>query len=403
MKKFVQEIDMKKLRIVFPFVEAGFGHIMTERSICDAFEKKYGEYFEIVRSEFFREGGNETLIKFEESMGREVRYYNRFPLYANLTIFLMNLFGTKIVSRFVMKQTTRGAFEASMKHMEELEPDIVVSTHWATNYYAQKMEKKPFTVMHVPDAHINAMFRYPCDFTTISMPEGYIRAVKLHKRHFKNNNLKRVPLAIRKEAFEITETREELRARWGMDDRFTIYLTEGGYGIGMAEKLCQKLAEEDLPINVIIVCGKNPDLYKRVSALKTKGNLKIYPFGFTEKVLELIAMSDLYLGKSGNGLMEPAFFGVPIVVTHSANTIERRLADHYVSYWGDAVRIFKLKKCLKFIKEAARGSKKYNDLKENRVPRDAFGGEGIADVIFAELDKRFNIVESFAADKAKTE
>ena len=395
---------MKKLRIVFPFVEAGFGHIMTERSICDAFEKKYGEYFEIIRSDFFKEQGNETLIKFEQSMGREVRLYNRFPLYAHLNIFLMNLFGTKIVSRFVMKQSTKGAYEESMKHMEELAPDIVISTHWATNYYAEKMEKKPFTVMHVPDAHINAMFRYSSDFTTISTPEGYIRAMKFHRRHFKNNNLKRVPLAIRKEAFEITETREELRARWGIDDRFTIYVTEGGYGIGMAEKLCESLIREDAPINVIVVCGKNPELHERLQKLagESRGNLKLYPFGFTEKVLELIALSDLYLGKSGNGLMEPAFFGVPIVVTHSANIIERRLAEHYVSYWGDAVRIFKLKKCLKFIKEAANGSEKYEALKENRVPREAFGGEGIADVIFAELDKKFNILKNFSKDENNT-
>ena len=387
---------MKKLRIIFPFVEAGFGHIMTERSICDAFEKKYGDYFEIVRSDFFKESGEEVLVRFEESMAREVRTYNRSPFYAGMTIFLMNFFGTRLVSRFVMRQTTKGAFEASMRHMEELDPDIVVSTHWSTNYYAEKMEKKPFTVMHVPDAHINAMFRYPCDFTTISMPEGYKRAMKLHGHHFRNNNLKRVPLAIRKEAFEITECREELRDKWGIDRRFTVYLTEGGYGIGMAEKLCKRLVEEDLPINVIIVCGKNPELYNRICTLKSKGRLKIYPFGFTEKVLELIAMSDLYLGKSGNGLMEPAFFGVPIVVTHSANVIERRLAEHYVSYWKDAVRIFQLEKCLRFIKEAANGGERYNALKANRVPREAFGGDGIAEVIFAELDKKFNIVETFA-------
>ena len=59
----------------------------------------------------------------------------------------------------------------------------------------------------------------------------------------------------------------------------------------------------------------------------------------------------------------------------------------------------KLKKCLKFIKEAAKGSEVYQVLKENRVPREAFGGEGIADVIFAELDKKFNIIENFNKEK----
>ena len=96
--------------------------------------------------------------------------------------------------------------------------------------------------------------------------------------------------------------------------------------------------------------------------------------------------------------LEPAFFGVPIVVTHSANVIERRLAEHYVSYWKDAVRIFKLEKCLRFIREAANGSERYNALKANRVPREAFGGDGIAEVIFAELDEKFHILESFEKD-----
>ena len=44
----------KKIKVLFPFVEAGFGHIMATKSICDAFEKKYGDYCEIVRRNFFK-------------------------------------------------------------------------------------------------------------------------------------------------------------------------------------------------------------------------------------------------------------------------------------------------------------------------------------------------------------
>ena len=47
----------RKPRVVFPFVEAGFGHIMAEKSIADAFEKKYGKYCEVIRSDFFKETG----------------------------------------------------------------------------------------------------------------------------------------------------------------------------------------------------------------------------------------------------------------------------------------------------------------------------------------------------------
>ena len=59
---------MKKPRVVFPFTEAGMGHIMPLRSIADAFEKKYGDKAEVVRSEFFSETNEKPLMDFEMQM-----------------------------------------------------------------------------------------------------------------------------------------------------------------------------------------------------------------------------------------------------------------------------------------------------------------------------------------------
>ncbi len=383
---------MKKIRVLFPFVEAGFGHIMTERSIADAFEKKYSDYCEVIRTYFYQDSSSEPMKRFEERLCNEVRAYNKNNFYGYASTFAMKLFGSRISSHFIMKTLVPGAYDDSMKYIEELSPDVVISTHWATNYYAEHMKNKPYTIMHVPDAHVNELFAYPADLVTISMKDGYDSALK-NKRRFNEDNFKLVPVAIRGEAFDITETPAELRARYGMEDRFTVYVTDGGYGIGMSEDLCRALVELDLPINVIVVCGKNPELYERLSKLKTKGNLAFYPYGFTEKALELIAMSDLYLGKSGNGPLEPAFFNVPIVITHSANNIEKMIADHYVSYRKCAVRIFETNKAVEFIKKASEGSEEYLALKANRVPRECYGGEGIADIMFKKLDEHFHLTD----------
>ena len=381
---------MKKIKVLFPFVEAGFGHIMTEKSICDAFEKKYGEYCEVIRSDFYKETGSPAMKKFEERLCKEVRMYNECHLYGYASIFAMNVFGSKISSWFVMKKLIKNAFRDSVKHVEEIAPDVVVSTHWATNYYAEKAQNKPYTVMYIPDAHANALFRYKCDFSMISMPEGYKRARKF-KRRYNDDNFKLSPLAIRQEAFDVNENKEELRKKLGHDDKFTLYITEGGYGIGMAEELCNRLIEEDLPICVNVVCGKNPELYQRLLKLKSKGNLSFYPYEFCNNVLELIASSNLYLGKSGNGLMEAAFYGVPIVVTHSANDIEKLIAEHYVSHVKDAVRIFNVDKCVEFIKGALNGSAEYEELKKHKKPREEYGGEGIADLIFEKINERYHL------------
>ena len=187
------------------------------------------------------------------------------------------------------------------------------------------------------------------------------------------------------------QDKTKLRAKLGHDDKFTIFVTEGGYGVGLMEQLCQMLIEEDLPITLIAVCGKNPQLYQRLKDLKTKDKLSFYPYGFCENVLEMIASADLYLGKSGNGLMEPTFFGVPVIVTHSANTIERLIAEHYVSNVKSAKRIFNAKKCVQFIKDAVNGGEEYQKLKCFTCDKSAYGGEGIADLIFEKLNEKFHV------------
>lgn len=382
----------KKLRVVFPFVEAGFGHIMAEKSIADAFEKKYGQYFEIVRSDFFKETGSEAMAKFEKRLCNEVRLYNKYNAYGYLNIACMNFFGEKISSKFVMSGLYKNLYQDSMEHMRELKPDCVVSTHWATNYYAEHLKPKPYTVMYGPDAHLNAMFRYPCDLDMISIKEGYDRALKNFPRRFNEDNLKLVPTAIREEAFHVERDKSVLRKKLGMDDRFTVIVMEGGYGIGLTEKICNLVIEKDLPINLVAVCGKNPELKARLDLLKSKGKTAFYPFEFCENILEYVSASDLYLGKSGSGILEPAFFHVPIVVTHSANTIEKLIAEHYVSHVGDAIRIFDAVNCVDFIERAYSGSSEVFLKMQRSVDKlQDFGGEGIADEIFKKLNEKFKL------------
>lgn len=381
---------MEKIKVLFPFVEAGFGHIMAEKSIADAFEKKYGDHCEVMRCDFFKEYG-EPLAKFEKRMCDEVKKYNVCNLYGYLNIAAMNLFD-KTANDFVMKRVVKGAYEDGLKRMAEIAPDAVVSTHWATNYYAEKIQNKPVTVMYGPDAHLNAFFRYPCDLALISIPSGYRRALRF-KRRFDVDNLKLVPTAIRQEAFDIDRDKTALRKKLGLKDKFTVVIMDGGYGVGLTRKLTPALLKEDLPINVVVVCGKNPELYDEMKQLKSKGNTDYYPFGFCENILEYIAASDLYLGKSGSGLLEPAFFHVPIIVTHSANTIEKLIADHYVNEVGDAKRISTIGGCVRFIKNALGGSDEYAKMLESVDKLQSFGGEGIADEIFAKLDEEFKLTK----------
>ncbi|MBR2988966.1 MAG: hypothetical protein IKC64_04495, partial [Clostridia bacterium] len=259
---------MRKPRVVFPFTEAGMGHIMPLRAIADTFERKYGDKVEVVRSQFFTETGEPKLKAVEEKMSEFVKEQNKHGSVGKFSTWAMAFFGTKLDTWAVLRVLVPGSKDLGVKHMEELDPDIVVTTHWATNYYAKSSEKGIMTVVYCPDAHINPLFAYESDLTLISMKDGYKKALKKHKR-FNEDNLKLVNFCIRNEAFDIPTDKKQNRRELGLDeDKFTIVLAEGGYGIGKMKAVCEEVIKRDLPVTLIPVCGKNEELYNYFSSLE---------------------------------------------------------------------------------------------------------------------------------------
>ena len=381
---------MKKIRVLFPFVEAGLGHIMPMRALIETFEKKYGDRVEVVPSEFFTETGDRHLIKYEQMLSNQVRTYNRFPLIGHIATLSCEFFGTAISSFCSMRFIGPVAASRGIRHMKDLRPDVVISTHWVTNYYAEHMKKnKPLTVVYCPDARLNKLFDYRSDLVLISMPKGY--RLGLRKRRYNEDNLKLVPFLIRNEAFGITEDKKELRRRLGLpEDNFTVVLAEGGYGIGKMKRICELLVKERFPLTVIPVCGKNEELFEYLKTLKSTDEVTFRPYGYTEKILELEAASDLFCGKSGNILAEPTFFGVPSVVTHFANSIEKYIADHYINTVGCAIKEFSPEKTVELIRSfAGDGSLLEPYRRAARDYHEHFGAEKAADAVWEKITEKF--------------
>lgn len=382
----------KKPRVVFAFTEAGLGHIMPLKSIADCFEKKYGDKVEIVRSNFFTESNDPTLIKYENFLINEVKKHNKHGLYGHATTFLMNVFGTTLGSRFAMKWfAPRGTYKRAISHVDELNADVLVSTHWATNYYAMHSKNRPLTLTYVPDTFINPVFRYKTDITLCSMKTGYDDALKHHSKRYKSGDLKLVPFCIRNEAYDYNDGKIENRKKLGISlDKFVITLAEGGYGIGKIESICKTLLEKDLPVVLIPICGKNKELYDRLSSLKNGKNAEIRPLSFTPDVFGYIASSDLFCGKSGNMIAEPTFFGVPSIITKHATNIEKHIGDYYEKYLKCALTILDLNKIIKKIEEFIEDRTKLEPLVKNALnAHDKYGAETSADYVYELLKRKY--------------
>ena len=384
---------MKKIRVLFPYVEAGFGHIMPMKSIDEKFREKYGDKVEVITSQFFNETGDPHMKRYEQMIARQVRIYNRFPGVGHLATFICDLSGAFLSSYFSIRWIAPFAYRRSVEHMRELAPDVVFSTHWATNYYAEHLEKKPLTVMYCPDAQLYKLFEYHSDLSMISMPYGYLKA--LREKRYNVNNMKLVPFLIRNEAFAVSPDKKAARRALGLpEDNFTVLLTEGGYGIGKMTAICQKLVREHLPITVIAVCGKNEKLFRIFSSLKTTEEVTLRPYGFTSKIFELDAASDLFCGKSGNILAEATFFGNPSIVTNCSNMIEHNIADHYINTVGCAMKQLSANRVVKMIKKFAGDPTLLEPYRKAALDyHDRFGSEQAADELWEAIKKAYPEVE----------
>lgn len=383
---------MKKPRVVFPYTEAGFGHIMPMNSIADKFEEMYGDKTECIRSQFFTENGDKKLAKLEDRFKKDVVASNKSTLYGHIQTMSMDFFKTRLSIWGAMTFTAMGSKKSGIRHMDELKPDLVVSTHFSTNYYAVNCKSKPLTAVYFPDIIVNPMYMYPCDLVLVASDMGYERALKRNKRQFNKQNLAHVPFLIRKEAFEVKESKTELRRKLGFDEnKFTVMLAEGGYGLGKMEKICEIILKRDLPVTLIAVCGKNKKLYEKFKGLKSKGNTDFRPVGLSDNMFELLACSDIFCGKSGASMAaEPCFFGVPHIITKYSSGIERDNGNYYIKNVGSAMKIFKPAKVADKIEEFMKNPEKlkpYSDSAKNR--RAEYGAEESAKRIFELLKTRF--------------
>ncbi len=380
-----------KPRVVFPYVEAGLGHIMPMRSLADAFESKYGDKCEVVRSQFFTESGSWAMRRFEYVLKRGATSYAKTASTSRLHMFLMHTFAPWIASRAIMDWYVIGAGRAARKHLKTLNADMVVSTHWATSYYAENTVPKPINVSYIPDAQIVEFCRYPCDAVLISKRPGYERALRKHKLRFHQENLFLVPFAIREEALAIEQDKRALRKNFGLDEeKLTVVLMEGGYGYGKLEELAVRLIQEDLPINLIVVCGKNQQAYERLCAMQAGANTCVRIDGLCEP-LAYLAAADVLVGKGGaSTLAEATYFGLAMIVNRFSTIVEKDNAEYYISHVKNALGITQTDAVLTKIKAWCENDAELLQMQENaRKEKDNYGSEKTADLLYNLLSKRY--------------
>jgi processive 1,2-diacylglycerol beta-glucosyltransferase len=140
-------------------------------------------------------------------------------------------------------------------------------------------------------------------------------------------------------SFAVPKPRAEARRALGLDpDRTTMLVVAGGFGVGPVETIVRETRAVRGPVQVVVVCGKNARLEKRLRALPAGDGAPLHVVGFTRDMATWMAAADLFVGKAGGlSSSEALARGLVLVIVNPIPGQEERNADHYLEE-GVAIR-----------------------------------------------------------------
>jgi 1,2-diacylglycerol 3-beta-galactosyltransferase len=104
------------------------------------------------------------------------------------------------------------------------------------------------------------------------------------------------------------EARSGVRTALGLGPQdFVLLLLFGGKGSAEMEPLAARLLALSPSWTVIAICGDNPSLFERLAPLEAAAGGRLRRLGFTDRVGDYLAASDVLITKSGPGSLAEAF------------------------------------------------------------------------------------------------
>lgn len=176
------------------------------------------------------------------------------------------------------------------------------------------------------------------------------------------------------------ELRRELNLR---PDLPTGILLFGGFGSQVMYQIVDRLDRAGLPLQLIVICGRNEKLAERFRSRTWK--IPLHIVGFTKEVHRLMRAADFLIGKPGPGSVAEAMVRkLPVIVECNAWTLPQ---ERYNTEWVKEKRVGMV---LKHFTEIVSGVKQVLEpgkLAELRANTEALNNQAIFEIpeIFAKL------------------
>ena len=294
------------------YVDAGKGHYIPAKALAESFsraghESVLEDLFIVVNAPFWK-----WFCKYDW------RFLLHHP---RLERVLHRLTDSRINFYLIRWQgLNRRHTKAFRRWYEENKPDFIVSTNFIGGIFLPAIARK--TGINIP------IYQYAADvfdtpkvgvnnlLTRMYFPTELGKQNAMRKGQRENTiSICPFPLQEKFEHFQY-KSKQEIRKKLGLEDKFTLLFSFGGEGIGTPH-LLYAIAEKGYDCQAVLVGGLSNTTSHAFDVFAEKyPDFKLYRPGFVDNVQEYLAACDIQIGKAGaNAVMEAIFMKRPFIVS----------------------------------------------------------------------------------------
>jgi len=231
-----------------------------------------------------------------------------------------------------------------VKMLKQYQPDVVICTHFLPAEIISWLKAKERVACRqaivVTDFDVHAMWlchHYEQYFVALEETRVHMEKLGIPPDKITVSGIPIDPV------FSVRKDKRAMRDKHGLlQDRTTLLVSAGGFGVGSIEHLIESLLELRHPAQIVAVCGRNEELRTRLSALASGGpraeRVALKVIGYTKEMDELMSASDILLGKPGGLTTSEALAKeLVFVVVNPIPGQEERNSDHLLEE-GVAIR-----------------------------------------------------------------
>ncbi len=300
-----------KKKILILTADAGFGHRSAALAIQTGVEELYPEQYQI---DIVNPLDNKKAPFFiRESQSEYDKWVRDVP---ELYKFGYELSDSPIPVTILEAILVVSLFEVILETIEEYEPDIIVNTYplYQAPFVAVRSLHKfniPMVTLVTDLATVHQLwFNDKVDWLVV--PTDIVREDAI-EAGVDPEKMCVIGIPVNPRIFLLEDSKQELRKKLGWKEEITTVLAVGSKRVEHFKENLNILNHSGFPFQLIVVTGKNQELYEELKGLEWHHEVHLYEF--VDQMPEFMHAADLIIAKAGGLIVtESLASGLPMIL-----------------------------------------------------------------------------------------